>query len=94
MRSTAEILDHHLKCFAKRDLDGVMADYSEDAVFLGPNGALLGRNAIQSFFQTIFVEFAKPGVSFSLKQQLIEREYAYIVWTAETVDTSLPAILL
>ncbi len=27
MRSTMEVLDHHLKCFADRDLDGVLADY-------------------------------------------------------------------
>jgi hypothetical protein len=37
MRSTAEVLDHHLKCFADRDLDAVLADYSADAVFLAPN---------------------------------------------------------
>ena len=36
MRSTAEVLDHHLKCFAARDMDGVLADYSADAVFLAP----------------------------------------------------------
>lgn len=32
MRSTAEVLDHHLKCFADRNLDGVFADYSTNAV--------------------------------------------------------------
>ncbi len=25
MRSTSEVLTHHLKCFATRDLDGLMA---------------------------------------------------------------------
>jgi hypothetical protein len=28
MRSTAEVLDHHMKCFAGRDLDALLADYS------------------------------------------------------------------
>jgi hypothetical protein len=37
MRSTAEVLDHHLKCFAARDIQGVLADYSADAaLFLAP----------------------------------------------------------
>jgi hypothetical protein len=36
MRSRAEVLDHHLKCFASRDRDAVSADYSADAVFFGP----------------------------------------------------------
>jgi ketosteroid isomerase-like protein len=47
MRSTTEVLDHHLKCFADRDLDGLLADYSRDAVFFGPEGALRGPSAIK-----------------------------------------------
>jgi ketosteroid isomerase-like protein len=88
MRSTAEVLDHHLKCFANRDIDGVLADYSEDAVFFGSEGALRGPNAIKPVFERMVAEFAKPGPSFSRKQRLIEGEYAYIVWTSETADNS------
>lgn len=36
MRSTVAVLDHHPKCFADRDLDGVMADCSADAVCGSP----------------------------------------------------------
>jgi ketosteroid isomerase-like protein len=67
MRSTAEVLDHHLKCFAARDMDGVL-DYSADTVFFGPEGALRGPNAIKPVFERMFAEFAKPGTSFSRKQ--------------------------
>lgn len=88
MRSTAEVLDHHLKCFADRDLDGVWADYSADAVFFGPEGALWGPNAIKPVFERMFAEFAKPSASVAWKQRLIEGEYAYIVWTSETADNS------
>jgi len=88
MRSTAEVLDHHLKCFADRDLDAVMADYAADAVFFGHDGALRGPNAIRPVFERMFAEFAKPGVSFARKQRLIEGDYAYIVWTSETADNS------
>ncbi len=88
MRSTAEVLDHHLKCFADRDLDGVLADYSADAVFFGPEGALWGPNAIKPVFERMFAEFAKPSASVAWKQRLIEGEYAYIVWTSETADNS------
>jgi hypothetical protein len=28
----------------------------------------------------------KPGATFSMKQQSIEGDYAYILWTAETAD--------
>ena len=87
MRSTAEILDHQ-KCFASLDLNGLLADYSADAVFFSPEGALRGPDAIRPLFERLFAEFSKPGVSFSRKQQLIEGEYAHTVWSAETADNS------
>ena len=36
LHAIAEVLDHHLKCFAARDIDGVLPDYSADAVFFWP----------------------------------------------------------
>ena len=29
---TSDVLDHHLKCFGENDIDGILADYSTDAV--------------------------------------------------------------
>lgn len=88
MKSTADVLDHHLQCFANRDLDGIIADYSDDALFFGPDGALRGTKAIRGVFEQFFAEFAKPGGSFSRKQLLVEGDYAFIAWTAETADNS------
>ena len=34
----------------------------------------------------MFAEFGKPGAAFSMKQQSVEGDYAYILWTAETAD--------
>jgi hypothetical protein len=42
MRSTAEVLDHHMKCFAGRDLDALLADYSADAMFFVVEGRVSG----------------------------------------------------
>lgn len=88
MKSTTEVLDHHRKCFAARDLDGLLADYSPDAVFFGPEGAFRGPDAIKPVFEKLFAEFSKPGVSFARKQEFIEGEYAHTVWSAETADNS------
>ena len=35
MRTTDEVLDHHLKCFEAQDLKGTLADCAADAVFFG-----------------------------------------------------------
>lgn len=51
-----------------------------------PEGAFRGIDAIRPLFQAMIAEFGKPGSAFSMKQQFVEGEHAYIVWTAETVD--------
>ena len=85
-RSTAEVLAHHFKCFADRDLDGIMADYSAEALFFAPDGALRGLEAIRGVFEKLFSEFSKPGVSIASKLRQVEGDYVYLVWTAETPD--------
>ena len=37
------------------------------------------------------MEFGKPGASFSMQEQRIDGEYAYIRWSAETADNSYEA---
>lgn len=34
----------------------------------------------------MIAEFGKPVATFSMNQESIEGEYAYIVWSAETAD--------
>ena len=91
MTTTSDVLDNHLKCFGANDLDGVLADYSSDAVLFIPGRSLRGRKAIKSFFEALLAEFAKPGASFSMEQQCIDGDYAYILWSAETADNSYEA---
>ena len=37
-------------------------------------------------FEALIAEFGKPGATFNVKQQLVEADYAYILWTAESDD--------
>jgi ketosteroid isomerase-like protein len=88
MLSTSDVLDRHMKSFADHDLNGVLADYSSDAVLFVPGGPLRGPGAIKPLFESFFTEFAKPGASFRMQQQWIEGDHAFILWTAETADNS------
>jgi ketosteroid isomerase-like protein len=86
MTSTRDVINHHLQAFGTRDLEGVLSDYAPGAVFLTKHGPLRGVDAIRPLFQALLAEFEKPGAVFSMKQQLVEGEYAYILWTAGTAD--------
>jgi ketosteroid isomerase-like protein len=86
MISTQDVLDHRLKCFGEGDLEGVLADYSPDAVLFMPTGVIKGVDAITLVFQQILLEFGKPGTQFILHQRFVEGDYAYIRWNAEASD--------
>src|SRR5215468_6426193 len=86
MASTKDVLDQHLQCFGAGDLKGILSDYAPSAVLFTPDGPLRGVDAISPFFEALFAEFGKPGAAFSMKQQSVEGDYAYILWTAETAD--------
>jgi ketosteroid isomerase-like protein len=86
MASTKDVVDRHLEFFSEGDLKGILSDYAPGAVLFTPDGPLRGADAIRPFFQAMIAEFGKPGAAFSMKQQSVEGDYAYILWTAETAD--------
>jgi len=86
MTSTKEVLDHHLKCFGEGDLNGILSGYASGAVLFTPDGPLRGADAMRPLFQAMIAEFGKPGAVFSMQQESVEGEYAYILWSAETAE--------
>ena len=86
MRSTKDVVDHHIKCFSEFDLEGILSDYAPDAVFFTPEGPLKGVDAIRSLYEAMLAEFRKPGMTIEMKQLSVEGDHAYALWTAETAD--------
>jgi hypothetical protein len=54
MTTTNAVLDRHLKSFADRDLDGILADYSSDAVLFVPTGPLKVQMRLGLSFKASF----------------------------------------
>ena len=84
--TTNDVLTHHLDCFGKGDLDGIMADYTAASRLFTPNGVLRGTGSIRELFVMLLAEFSKPGMSFEMLRQDIDGDTAYIVWKAETAE--------
>jgi ketosteroid isomerase-like protein len=82
--TTGDVLRRHVKCFFEGDLEGLVSDYSEDAVLFTPNGPVKGHGALREFFRAMIEEFSQPGTTFSLHLQSIDGEFAYALWSAET----------
>ena len=85
MGTTVEdVLTHHLRCFGKADLPGIMADYAADARIFTPDGIVRGSEAIRGFFAKVFEDHVKPGLDFHMIRQEVDGDTAYIVWRADT----------
>ena len=84
--TTEEVLQRHVKCFFEGDLEGIVSDYSADAVFFTPNGPLRGHDSIREFFRALIKEFGQPDTKFWLQLQSIDGDFAYALWSAETAD--------
>ena len=84
--TTEEVLRRHVKCFFEGDLEGIVSDYSADAVLFTPNGPLKGHDPIREFFRALIQEFGQPGTTFSMQLQSIDGDFAYSLWSAETAD--------
>ena len=57
MNSTKDVIDNHIRRFREGNLEGVLDDYSPDAVMFTPSGTLRGRSEIKGLFQKMLAEF-------------------------------------
>ena len=78
------VLDRHLRAFAAHDVEALMKDYSENAVFVTPSGVLEGKPAIRALFEALVPEFEAPGARLTLERRFAHGPLAYTLWTAET----------
>ena len=68
-----DMLDRHMAAFGKQDMEGVIADYAENAVMFTAGGAIRGHDALRQAFAGMFAEWGKPGTTFSLQQRIVDR---------------------
>ncbi|MCB0168080.1 MAG: methyltransferase domain-containing protein [Anaerolineae bacterium] len=86
---TEEVLNSHIYAFAQGDVDALLADYAEDAIFLTPEGLLRGKAEIRQLFKQLLTDFP-PGSDVEIAQQIIDEEVAYVVWSGESTRLKIP----
>ncbi|HEY5956082.1 MAG TPA: nuclear transport factor 2 family protein [Polyangiaceae bacterium] len=86
---TQRTVNNHLQSFSRGDVDAIMADYAERAVFYTPDGALRGKAAIRAFFEQLLLSFP-PGSTFEITKQIFDANLAYLVWAGESQKLRIP----
>jgi ketosteroid isomerase-like protein len=88
---TRQTLLRHWQAFRAGDVEGIMADYTEDAVLITPDGTLKGREQIRSLFMQVFANMFPPdSTSLSMTKQVVEGEMAYILWSGSSAHYNAP----
>jgi ketosteroid isomerase-like protein len=81
---TKKVLDHHVQTFQANDLDGVMADYTEESILITPDRTYKGLAEIRENFVQAYKALPASGTTMTVTKSVVNRDVAYIVWTAVT----------
>ena len=80
-RSPQEVFGHHAQALGAEDLDGIVADYSDDAIFITPAGARRGKDGIRQAFTKLLGEV--PQATWDIKTTIYEDDILFLEWDAE-----------
>lgn len=89
MKKAEEILTNHLQALGSGDIDQLMQDYSEESVFITPNGLFKGLMAIQEEFRNLLRAFP-PGSTLNILNKLIKDKYMLLMWSGESNSLNIP----
>ncbi|MBA2555378.1 MAG: nuclear transport factor 2 family protein [Geodermatophilaceae bacterium] len=79
-RTPQEIFAHHAGALIAGDLDEIVADYAEDAVFITPNGVLRGKSGVGEGFTAMLTDL--PDAKWDVPTQIFEGDVLFIEWNA------------
>jgi SnoaL-like domain len=81
-RSPQEVFQHHGETLMAEDLDGIVSDYADDAIFITPAGVLHGKDGVREGFVKLLSDV--PGASWELPTLLFEDDVLLLEWKAES----------
>ena len=84
-RTPEEVFQHHAQALGAGDLDEIVADYSDDAVYISPSDVLRGREGIRAAFTQLLADV--PDAAWDLKTQIYEGDVLFLEWTADAAAT-------
>jgi len=81
-RTPQEVFQHHAEALGAEDLDGIVSDYADDAIFVTPEGVRHGKDGVREGFVKMLSDL--PGASWELPTQVYEDDILLLEWKAES----------
>ena len=86
-RTPREVFQHHAEALGAGDLDQIVADYADDAVFITPAGVRRGKDEIRAAFTQLLADV--PDAAWDLKTQIYEGDVLFLEWAAHAAAASV-----
>jgi uncharacterized protein (TIGR02246 family) len=80
-RSPQEVFNHHAQALGAEDPEEIVADYSDDAIFITPAGVQRGKDGIRQAFTKLLSEV--PQATWDLHTTIYEDDILFLEWGAE-----------
>jgi hypothetical protein len=80
-RTPQDVFAHHAEALGAEDLDGIVSDYRDDALFITPDGVQRGREGVRTAFSQLLADL--PGATWDLKTQIYEDDILLLEWAAD-----------
>jgi hypothetical protein len=80
-RSPQEVFGHHAQALGAEDLEEIVADYSDDAIFITPAGVRRGKDGIRQAFTQLLGEL--PQATWDIRTTIYEDDVMLLEWGAE-----------
>ncbi|MFC4949543.1 nuclear transport factor 2 family protein [Pseudonocardia sp. GCM10023141] len=84
-RTPQEIFQHHAVALMAGDIDEIVADYADDAVFISPSGTQHGKDGVRAAFTALLSDL--PSAAWDVPTQIFEGNVLFITWSAVAAAT-------
>lgn len=84
-RTPEEVFQHHAQSLGAGNLEDIVADYADDAVFITPAGVKRGKSGVREAFEQLLGEV--PNAAWELKTQIYEGDVLFLEWAADAGAT-------
>ena len=79
-RTPQQIFEHHAGALIAGDIDEIVADYTDDAVFITPRGILRGKDGVRQGFTQLLADL--PAAKWDVPTQHFTGDVLFIEWNA------------
>ena len=86
-RTPQEIFQHHVQALGAGDLDEIVADYTDEAVFITQAGVKRGQDGIREAFTQLLADV--PNAAWDLKTLIFEDDVLFLEWAATAAATKV-----